>query len=182
MSIEAVTDDKGNFSPSTLATLGKLIPGIYQVRLSRLNYARQVDNLTINPLEESTFTRVMDPTENAYLHGNVINEFGNPVPGAAINVCGTTTTTDEQGIFDLEVKSNCVTLEITRQFYADASEPLSMSAGLETLLPDLTLIFDPPVYITGAGDRVASRVIDMSTGGMLPDAPADAGFRFIKPV
>ncbi len=60
------------------------------------------------------------------------------------------------------------------------ARPLALTAGLETLLDDLTVSFDPPVTVKGGGDRVASRIIDMSTGGMLPDAPDDAGFALNK--
>ncbi len=118
----------------------------------------------------------MQETDDAYLHGNVVNTFGNPVPGAQLNACGVTAVADDQGIFDMQVEASCTTLEISQDFYASASEPLSLTAGLESLLPDLILEFKLPLYIAGGGDRVASRVIDMSTGGMLPDAPADAGF------
>ena len=159
MSLEATTDGSGNFSPATLAALAKLIPGEYQVRLSRENYARQVDTLTIDPLEAENYSRVMEPTKYAYLHGNVINEFGNPVREAYVDVCGINTLTDEQGIFDMEVKADCTLLEITREYYANISQELTMTAGLETVLI-VEMIFDPPVTVKGGGDRVASRVID----------------------
>jgi hypothetical protein len=181
LSLEATTDGSGNYSPSTLAALAKLIPGEYQVRLSRANHARQVDTLSIGPLEAATFSRVMEPTEFAYLHGNVINEFGNPVRQAQVDVClPEPIYTDDQGVFDMEVKADCKLLEISRQYYANASQTLTMTAGLETVLNNLTLIFDPPVTVKGGGDRVASRVIDESTGGLLPDAPPDAGFALTK--
>ena len=180
LSIEANTDVNGNYSPSTLAALGKLIPGEYQVRLSRANYARQVDTLTIAALEAENYSRTMQPTSYAYLHGNVINEFGNPVPGAAVDACGINMLTDEQGIFDMQVQASCAELTITRDYYHDFSQSLAMTAGLETVLNDMTLIFDPPVTVKYGGDRVASRVIDESTGGLLPDAPSDAGFALNK--
>ncbi len=83
LSLEATTDVNGNYSPATLPALGKLIPGEYQVRISRANYARIVDTLSFSSLQVRDYDRVMIPTTKAYLHGNVINEFGNPVPGAS---------------------------------------------------------------------------------------------------
>ncbi len=176
LSLEVLTDEKGSFSPATTPKLGTLIPGDYQVRVSLSGYARLVDNLTVLPLQETKYEESMQETNDAYLHGNVVNTFGNPVPNAQLNTCGVIAVTDDQGIFDMQVKANCTTLEISRAFYNNASEPLSLTAGLEALLPDLILEFESIINFSGGGDRVASRVIDMSTGGMLPDAPADAGF------
>jgi hypothetical protein len=136
--------------------------------------------MTLTPLGAHSYNRVMDPTTYAYLHGNVINEFGNPVAGAKVDACGTNMLTDEYGIFDMQVQASCTLLAITRAFYHDASTGLSLTAGLESLLDNLTLNFDPPVNIVGGGDRVASRVVDETTGGMLPDAPDDAGFALTK--
>lgn len=180
LSIETTTNASGVFPPSPLAALGKLIPGEYQVRISKANYARQVSTRTVTALEAADYSRTMVPTVYAYLHGNVINEFGNPVLGAKVDACGTVGFTDEQGGFDMEVNAGCALLKITRTYYKDASTGLSMTAGLETLFNDLTLIFDPPVTVKYGGDRVASRVIDSSTGGLLPDAPSDAGFALTK--
>ena len=180
LSIEAVTDSNGNYASPAPSALARLIPGDYQVRISRAGYARLTGVLTIGPLEARLYDRAMVPTEFAYLHGSVINEFGNSVPGAAVDACGTVASTDDQGVFDLEVKADCTGLIITRLSYADYPQSLSLTAGLETLLNDMTMVFDPPVYVVGGGDRVASRVIDVSTGGMLPDAPADAGFALTK--
>ncbi len=180
LSIEATTNASGVYSPATLAALGKLIPGDYQIRISRANYARVTDTLTIGSLEAHVYDHPMDPTIYAYLYGNVINEFGNPVPDAKVVACDTTIYTDDRGIFEAEVKADCTTLEVSRDFYSDGSTTLSLTAGLETLINDFTLIFDPPVYVVGGDDRVASRVIDVSTGGMLPDAPDDAGFALTK--
>lgn len=180
VSLEVTTDASGNYSPAGLAALGKLIPGAYQVRISRANYARLMDTLIITGLEARIYDRVMDPTVYAYLHGNLINEFGNPVPGAQVHACGAAATTDTQGIFDLQAAASCTNLTISQAGYASFSQSISLTAGLETLLADTTLAFDPPVKIAGNGDRVASRIIDQTTGGMLPDAPSDAGFALTR--
>ncbi len=55
LSLEATSNASGVYSPATLAALGKLIPGEYQVRLSRASYARQVDTLTIEALEAENY-------------------------------------------------------------------------------------------------------------------------------
>ncbi len=180
LSIEATTNGSGIYSSASQAALAKLIPGDYQIRISRANYARIIDTLTIGPLDAHVYNQSMNPTIYAYLYGNVINEFGNPVPNTEITGCDTTFTTDERGIFEEEVKASCTSLGISRDFYADSSTPITLTAGLETLITDWTLIFDPAVNIVDGGDRVASRVIDVSTGGMLPDAPDDAGFALTK--
>lgn len=180
LSIQAATDASGNYSSASQTALAKLIPGDYQIRISRANYARIINTLTIGSLDAHVYDHSMNPTANAYLYGNVINEFGNPVPNTTISGCGTSFTTNDQGIFEEEVNAGCTSLSISRDFYADSTKSIALTAGLETLVTDWTLIFDPPINVVDGGDRVASRVIDVSTGGMLPDAPADAGFALTK--
>jgi hypothetical protein len=176
LSINATTDINGQFSPSTLADLGKLIPGEYDVRISREGYARIIDSVTIEALQNEEIDETMQPTTDAYLHGNVINNFGNPVVNAQVNACGITTTTDSQGVFDLTANASCASLQITRSAYANLIEPISLVAGLELDLGDLTMSFDPPLNVFSAGDKVGSRVIDQSTGDLLPEPPDDANW------
>ena len=176
LSIETTTGADGNFSPAAKPELAKLIPGQYQIRVSKAGYARLIETLTIQPLTAYTFNRSMSTTEQAYLHGNVINTYGNAVSGATVNACGAETQTDAQGVFDLTVNASCTTLQITRNGYAPLNESLSLTAGLETLLNDLEMTFDPPVTLFSKEDRVASRVIDQSSGDLLPEAPEDASW------
>ena len=176
LSIETTTDASGNFSPSAKPELAKLIPGQYQIRVSKAGYARLSETLTIQPLTARTFNRSMVTTDQAYLHGNVINSYGNPVSAASLNACGAITQTDAQGVFDLTVNVSCTTLQITRSGYAPLNQSLSLIAGLETLLNDLEMTFDPPLITISKEDRVASRVIDQSTGDLLPEAPEDASW------
>ncbi len=173
LSNETTTDAAGNFSPSREPKLAKLIPGTYQIRVSKAGYARLIDTLVISPLGSHTYNRSMNTTTDFYLHGSVVNQYGNPVIGAAVNACGATTTTDGQGVFDLTVNASCTTLSITRSGYANLSEPLSLTAGLETI-KNLTMSFDPPVTLFSIQSRVASLVVDQSTGGLLPEPPPDA--------
>ena len=66
----------------------------------------------------------------------------------------------------MEVTATCTTLVISRDDYKTINDIiLSMTAGLETVLNNVELEFDPPVKVVGGGDRVASRIIDVSTGG-----------------
>ena len=51
LSLETLTNENGNYSPASLAALGKLIPGDYQVRISRANYARLIDTITLTSLQ-----------------------------------------------------------------------------------------------------------------------------------
>lgn len=177
LSIETTADASGNFSPTTEAKLGKLIPGEYQIRISKAGYARLSETITIHPLGAHTFNRTMNTTTEAYLHGNVINAYGTPVSGATVRACSATTQTDANGVFDLdEVAASCTKLEITRSGYAKLEEPLSLTAGLETLLDNLVMTFDPPVTLISKEGRVASRVINQSTGDLLPDPPDDANW------
>ena len=125
----------GYYSPGSLPALSKIIPGEYQVRISRANYARIVDTLSFSSLQVRNYSRVMNPTSNAYLHGNVVNEFGNPVIGASVNACGTILSTDEFGIFDMEVNAGCTSLSVSCTKFETINDIiLSMTAGLETLL------------------------------------------------
>jgi hypothetical protein len=176
LNIETFADGSGSFSPATEPKLGKLIPGEYQIRISKAGYARQIASITIAPLGIHTHNVSLETTTDAYLHGNVVNEFGNPIANAQVDACGTTTQTDAQGIFDLTVSASCKNLSITRSGYAALSQLLSLTAGLETLLTDVEMTFDPPVTLFSQEGRVASRVIDQSTGGLLPEPPPDASW------
>jgi hypothetical protein len=176
LSINATTDTNGQYSPSTLADLGKLIPGEYDVRISRANYARITDTLTIDALGSHSLDKTLDPTTDAYIHGNVVNDFGNPVVSANVNACGTITTTDAQGVFDLTANASCTTLQLSRTSYANLNETIALTAGLELVLSDLTMTFDPPLNVFSASDKVGSRVIDQSTGDLLPEPPDDANW------
>lgn len=176
LSIETTTNASGNFSPTAKAELVKLIPGQYQIRVSKAGYARLSETLTLQPLTAHTFNRSMSATDKAYLHGNVINPYGSPVSGATVDACGEQTQTDAQGVFDLTVSASCTSLHITRSGYTNLTKTPSLSAGLETLLTDLMMTFDPPVTLFSQEDRVASRVIDKSTGDLLPEAPEDASW------
>ncbi|RCK73273.1 MAG: hypothetical protein ANABAC_0160 [Anaerolineae bacterium] len=176
LNIETTTNSEGIFSPAIEPKLAKLIPGSYQIRVSKAGYARLSETLTVTPLSTQTYNRTMETTTLAYLHGNVINAYDNPVAGATVNACGTITQTDAQGVFDLTVDAGCTSLSITRTGYANLSQSLSLTAGVETLLSDLTMSFNPPVTLLSKEDRVASRVIDQSTGDLLPDPPDDASW------
>ncbi|MCS6907879.1 MAG: carboxypeptidase-like regulatory domain-containing protein, partial [Anaerolineales bacterium] len=176
LSIETTADAGGNFSPTTESKLGKLIPGEYQIRISKAGYARLSETITIQPLGAYTYNRTMNTTTDAYLHGNVLNQYGTPVSGANVKACSATTQTDANGVFDLTVAASCTKLEITRSGYAKREVSLSLTAGLETLLNDQIMTFDPPVTLISKEGRVASRVIDQSTAGLLPDAPEDASW------
>ncbi|MFN3309735.1 MAG: carboxypeptidase-like regulatory domain-containing protein, partial [Anaerolineales bacterium] len=176
LSIQTTADAAGNFSPTTEAKLGKLIPGEYEIRISKANYARLSGKITIDPLGVHIYNATMNSTTEAYLHGNVINQYGTPVSGAAVTACSATTQTDTNGVFDLTVAASCTKLEITRSGYAKREETLSLSAGLETLLNDLEMTFDPPVNLISEEGRVASRVINQSTGNLLPQPPEDANW------
>lgn len=176
LSIETTTDKEGNFSPSTKAELGKLIPGEYAIRVVKQGYARLQESLKVQSLEALTFNRAMVPTLEAYVHGNVVNAFGNPIGGANVNACGSTTVTDGTGVFDLTVDASCTSVSISRSGYATEVEPLSLKAGLEALLPDVEMTFDPPLTTFSSHDRVGSYVIDQSSGGLLPEPPDDASW------
>ncbi|MBN2501678.1 MAG: hypothetical protein JXB38_12925 [Anaerolineales bacterium] len=176
LSIEATTDVNGAYSYSTTPALAKLIPGEYTLRLSRADYARHTETLTLAPLEEKIFNKTLEPTKDAYLHGNVINNFGNPVVNAEVYACGLTASTDSQGVFDLEVDATCTELEITQTYYAPLNEPISLTAGLELILDDLTMYFDPPLNVFSDSNKVGSRIIDVSSGGLLPEPPEDANW------
>jgi hypothetical protein len=78
LSIETTTDASGNFSSTAKPELAKLIPGQYQIRVSKAGYARLIETLTIQRLTAHTFNRSMSTTEQAYLHGNVINGLWQP--------------------------------------------------------------------------------------------------------
>ncbi|MFN2303883.1 MAG: hypothetical protein ACK2TV_09140, partial [Anaerolineales bacterium] len=176
LTIEAITDSNGSYSPVNTPALAKLIPGEYILRISCDNYARRTEKLTFEALENKTFDETLEPTTNAYIHGNVINNFGNPVVGADVTCDTATTTTDSQGVFDLEVPASCTELEISRLYYADLPEPISLHAGRELLLDDLTMNFDPPLNVFSASNKVGSRIIDQSSGGLLPEPPDDANW------
>jgi hypothetical protein len=175
LSIEAVTDASGNYSSTSEPKLGKLIPGQYNLRLIHAGYERITDTIVIDSLEMYPWSKTMDPTVDAYLHGSVGNDFGNPVVGAHVEACGITTTTDSLGVFDMTVIASCSLLEITGKYYEDYSEAISLTAGLEEVL-SVTMVFDPPLHYFSASDKVGSRVINQSTGGLLPDPPDDAGW------
>lgn len=176
LSLEATTDVSGQYSPSTLANLGKLIPGTYDVRISRAGYARITDTVTIDALEDDILNKTMQPTTDAYMHGSVINDFDNPVVNANVNACGATTTTDSRGVFDLTANASCTTLQITRTSYANLNETISLTAGLELDIGELTMNFDPPLTVFSESEKVGSRVIDQSTGDLLPEPPDDANW------
>jgi len=93
-----------------------------------------------------------------------------------VDACGATDTTDSQGVFDLVALATCTNLDISRNYYGDLHEPISLTAGLELVLSDLEMNFEPPLSVFSAGDKVGSRVIDQSTGGLLPDPPDDANW------
>lgn len=176
LSIEATTDVNGQYSPATLSDLGKLIPGIYDVRISCAGYARISDTVTIDALEDDILNKTMQPTTDAYIHGSVINDFGNPVVNANVNACGATTATDSRGVFDLTANASCTTLQITRTSYANLNKTIRLTAGLELDIGELTMNFDPPLNVFSKSDKVGSRVIDQSTGGLLPEPPEDANW------
>jgi hypothetical protein len=176
LSIEATTDVNGAYSSATTPALAQLIPGEYVLRLSRANYSRVTEKIIIEALGTHTFNETMEPTTDAYIHGNVINDFDNPVVNANVDACGDITTTDSQGVFDLVADASCTTLQISRASYASLNEPISLTAGLELMLNNLTMQFDPPVNIFSASDKVGSRIIDESSGGLLPDPPDDANW------
>jgi len=170
------TDAQGNFSPAQAEGLGKLIPGTYELRISRAGYARLRETITIPALGAVFYERSMEPTSMAYVHGRVLNTYGNAVSQALVAACGVQTQSDDDGAFDLTVAASCKQLTVTRNGYAPLTESLSLSAGVETLLGDLALSFDPPLSSFSASDCVASRVIDQSSGDLLPKAPEDANW------
>jgi len=176
LSIEATTNVSGVYSSSSEPKLAKLIPGTYIIRLSRAGYERRSEKVVIDALGEHDFSETMQPTTDAYIHGNVINNFGNPVVNATVDACGEVTTTDAQGVFDLTADASCTELQVSRSSYATLNEPISLSAGLELILNNLTLEFDPPLSVFSASNKVGSRIIDQSSGGLLPDPPADANW------
>lgn len=176
LSIETTTDASGNFSPDDEPNLAKLIPGQYQIRVSKAGYERQSGTIEIQPLQQSTYTKNMPTTTDAYLHGNVINDFGHPVVGATVSACGNNTQTDQQGVFDLTLAASCTSLVVSKSGYTNTNETFSLTAGLETLLANLSMDFDPTLTTFGKENRVASRVIDQSTADLLPDPPEDASW------
>jgi len=61
--------------------------------------------------------------KSAHIAGNVIDETGAPVVGATVSVAGISTTSVEQGRFDLVLPSGRVLDEITLRVSADRYEP-----------------------------------------------------------
>ncbi len=176
LTLSVTTDAQGNFSPTQNAGLEKLIPGTYELRISRAGYARLSETITIPALGAMFYEHSMAPTTLAYVHGRVVNTYGNAVSQAHVTACGVQTQTDASGVFDLTVEASCKQLTVTRNGYAPLTESLSLSAGVETLLGDLELSFDPPLSSFSASACVASRILDQGSGDLLPKAPEDTNW------
>ncbi len=172
--IQTTTNASGIFSPATKIELGKLIPGSYEVRLSKANFARVTTSVSISNLQQVSKSWMMSPTTKAYVHGNVLNNFGYYVVNADVNACGIHSATDEVGAFDMEVEASCTSLVVSKTGYSNLSTPMSLIPGLESLFPDLILEFNPPLTVVTGQDTVGSRIIDESTENLLPDEPEDS--------
>ena len=166
LSIETTTDTSGRYRPDDEPALGQMIPGDYQIRISAAGYARVIDTISIANLEQKAYNQSLNTTTVAYVHGNLINEFGNPVAGALVNACGVTRTTGSDGVFDMEVQASCTSLVASKTNYDTVTESMALTAGLEYLFPDWVMGFNPDMTVVSAGDKVASRIIDATTGGI----------------
>jgi hypothetical protein len=119
----------------------------------------------------------MEPTTKAYVHGWVINQYGSPVVGATVTACGVSVQTDVRGIYDLgEVEADCRTIEFSCSGYDSYSKSVSLRAGLERIVDDVELQFDPPVSVAHDSGGLFSWHQDESSADLLPDQPEDANW------
>jgi hypothetical protein len=176
-SLSLTTDSLGTFSPATEPLLGKLPPGQYTVHASAADYSRLADTIQIPALGTVAWEKQMEPTDKAYVRGNVINQYGRPVANAQLDACSVQVTSASDGTFDMgEVLATCPELIIEKTGYATANVALSLSAGLEEYLPDITLYFDPPLDIVQDEGGMASWYQDEDSADLLPDPPDDASW------
>ena len=170
------SDSQGQFSATADPRLGKIIPGQYNLTLTHPGHERLSEKVTIAALSDVDLQKEMNTTIYAYVRGTVVNGFENPVPNAAVNACGATTTTASNGTFDLgDVDAACTTLTVTHTGYAAYSEPLSLTVGLEMITLS-QLVFDPAVSVAQSQGGIASWYQDVDSESLLPDAPDDASF------
>ena len=114
----------------------------------------------------------------AYVHGNLVNAFRQPGRGGA-GKCLRCNSHHRQrwclrygspgNLYFLGGKQNQLRYGHSRAFRF-------LQQGSSTCSPTWVMGFNPDMNVVSAGDKVASRIIDASTGGLLPDAPDDAGF------
>ncbi len=179
VSLQVTSDAAGSFSATTTPALGKLPPGSYRLHASAAGYARVDGTADVPALGTVIWNRTMVTTTHAYVRGSLINPYGRPVSDADLNACGITGSSASDGSFDLgAVDATCTVLTVAKpgSSYTSISEPLALTAGLETYLPELVLPFDPTVaeaVIHDAGG-LASWYQDESSDNLLPDPPDDA--------
>ncbi len=177
LNINTTTDGDGHFSSENEPGLGQMIPGEYDIFVSAADYARISGNVNVVSLSESIWNRTMEPTTKAYVCGMVYNQYGRPVANADVSACGLSQTTASDGSFDLgEVEASCTQLQVSKSGYADWSESISLSAGLEAYFDPINLIFDPPVSVVQDEGSIASWEQDESSADLLPDPPDDANW------
>jgi hypothetical protein len=173
----ATTNASGVF---TSAELNKLIPGEYEVRVSRADYARIVETVTMPSLGAVSFNRTMAPTANAYVVGRVINQYDRSVVGATVTASGgpagtQVATTDGDGFFSMEIDKARTTLAITKANYDPYSQALpALTAGLETDLGDIPVVSQSKLAVGSGG--VISWLQDETSGDLLPTPPDDANW------
>ncbi|MFT4210832.1 MAG: carboxypeptidase regulatory-like domain-containing protein [Microbacterium sp.] len=108
---------------------------------------------------------------NGVIAGDVLDEWGDPVPGAAVDYGSQSVTADDEGHYAIELGAGSYTLTPTATDYAPGDDVAVTLAAGQTLRTDLTLgettttVGTVTGTVTSGGSAVENATVALSQGG-----------------
>jgi subtilisin family serine protease len=117
-------------------------PGTYQVRASAYGFEAEIQQVTVRAGRTAMVDFELGPVEHGSIAGTVVDDDGDPLPGASVSIDGAPVdpvTTGPDGTFSFpEVAAGSHDLTVDKAAYQPFSTPVTVTAGEETRV-DVTL-------------------------------------------
>lgn len=134
-SLMAKTDEKGYFEML-------LDPGEYTLRFEKMGFDHQIREITLSAGDEKDLGNIMMIPEikTGIVKGRVVDKKGEPVLGVIINSnSGVSDTTDEQGMFSLDLTPGKHRLSFSRDLYMSLVVNVTVQEDVEIELEDVVM-------------------------------------------